>query len=167
MKKVLLLVGVLVLVRPSLTLAQNSQDNPYGLFNEARLQYEVLQILDQNIEIPANHIPLPEEKLIDWKFWTIGAALNGVMIVDLKSTYDSKERCPTCVETNPYAAPFVERGPFCAYIAATAFEIGVMYLAYRMRGSKDPFWRKKWMIPPLVITGLHIYATDGNYRLRN
>src|SRR5260221_11706775 len=62
-------------------------------------------------------------KVADKKFWLLGAALNTSMLLDTKSTVDVTRRCIRCVDTNPYPAPFVNRGPAVAFTAGEAFDL--------------------------------------------
>ena len=104
----------------------------------------------------------PAKRVTDTKFWLTAAALNVAMIADTKSTFDVINRCEFCYEKNPYAAPFVARGPAVTYAAREAFDIGVMVVAARMKGSENKFYRRTWWIVPIALTTGHVMAYRHN-----
>ncbi len=107
-----------------------------------------------------------QEKVVDKKFVLVGATMHLSMIVDGKTTFDLLKRCPECYEKNPLVAPFIKRGPVVAYMAGTVAEVGVMYVAYKMKGSDNAFLRKTWWLAPIVITALHTKGALMNYRFQ-
>ena len=104
----------------------------------------------------------PAKRVTDTKFWLTAAALNVAMIADTKSTFDVIHRCDICYEKNPYAAPFVARGPAVTYAAGEAFDIGVMVVAARMKGSENKFYRRTWWVVPIALTTGHVIAYRHN-----
>jgi hypothetical protein len=104
-------------------------------------------------------------KVADKKFWLVAAALNGAMIMDTKSTFDVDRRCANCVETNPYAAPFVNRGPAVTFTAAETFDMGVMFIAFKMKGSERPQVRNVWWVMPVALTAGHVAAYRHNLKV--
>jgi hypothetical protein len=111
---------------------------------------------------PASDPDRPAKRVTDTKFWLTAAALNVAMIADTKSTFDVINRCEFCYEKNPYAAPFVARGPAVTYAAGEAFDIGVMVVAARMKGSENKFYRRTWWIVPIALTTGHVMAYRHN-----
>ncbi len=103
-----------------------------------------------------------EGKTMDKKFWLLAAGLNTSMLLDTKNTFEVMDRCPRCEESNPYARPFIERGPKLTYPAAFAFDAGVMYLATKMRTAKNPAIRRIWWLVPAVLTVGHTHAYFSN-----
>jgi len=103
-----------------------------------------------------------EKGVLDKKFWTVAIALNVSMIMDTKSTFDVFARCNKCYEANPYARPFVNRGPAVAFTAGEAFDIGLLYTAAKMKGSNHPVFRKIWWVIPLSMTAGHLAAYQHN-----
>jgi hypothetical protein len=101
----------------------------------------------------------------DAKFWLLGAALNTAMLLDTKSTFDVKRRCARCVETNPLVAPFINRGPTVAFVAAEAFDVGVLTLAARMRKADRASVRRLWWVVPVALTIGHAVAYRHNLRV--
>ena len=104
----------------------------------------------------------PEKKVLDKKFWTVAIALNAAMIMDTKSTFDVFERCNKCYESNPYARPFVNRGPAVAFTAGQVFDIALMYTAFKMKGAEHPAFRKIWWVIPVSMTLGHLAAYQHN-----
>ena len=109
----------------------------------------------------------PAGRVADKKFWFTAAALNIAMVADTKSTFDVMRRCDRCNETNPYAAPFINRGPKVALVAGEAFDIGVMLVAAKMKGSDRPLFGKTWWVMPVAMTAGHIMATRHNMAIKN
>jgi hypothetical protein len=119
---------------------------------------------------PATVLGEPSERvrtqMFDKKSTPLAGALFTMMILDTKSTYDSNAWCRTCVESNPFAAPFINAGAPVAYTAGIAFDTGVMYIAHRMRNSWNPIIRKIWFVLPVSLAAGHAYAMHHNYQLR-
>ena len=106
--------------------------------------------------------PDRSERVADKKFWLTAAALNVSMVLDTKSTFDVVSRCARCFEANPFAAPFIARGPVVAYAAGEAFDAGVMLLAAEMKGAKRPLFRRTWWLVPLALSAGHMVALQHN-----
>lgn len=111
---------------------------------------------------PASDPERPAKRVTDTKFWLTAAALNVAMIADTKSTFDVIRRCDICYEKNPYAAPFVARGPVVTYAAGEAFDVGVMVVAAKMKGSENTFYRRTWWVVPIALTTGHLIAYRHN-----
>jgi hypothetical protein len=103
-------------------------------------------------------------QMFDAKSTPLAIALYSMMILDTKSTFDSTAWCPRCVESNPYAAPFIRAGKPAAFAAGIAFDTGVMYVAHRMRHSWNPVMRKIWFVLPAALATGHVFAMHHNYR---
>jgi hypothetical protein len=86
-------------------------------------------------------------------------------VLDTASTFDVMSRCPRCVETNPYVAPFIKRGPRVAFAAGEAFDVGIMAIAAWMRGAPRPAFRKIWWVAPAALTAGHLVAYRLNLRV--
>ena len=106
------------------------------------------------------------DRIFDKKSGPLAGALFTLMILDTKSTYDSDAWCPTCVESNPFAAPFIGAGQPAAYAAGIAFDTGVMYIANKMRHSRNPAIRRIWFVLPVTLAAGHAFAIRHNYQLR-
>lgn len=105
-------------------------------------------------------------KSFDWKMVVLDGSLRGAAILDTKSTYDTKWRCVGgCVESNPYAAWFINKGPHVAYPAAMVFDTGVTVLAVQMRKSSHPVIRRIWFVPHVALIAGHLMAARGNYKI--
>jgi hypothetical protein len=111
---------------------------------------------------PASDPERPAKRVTDTKFWLTAAALNVAMIADTKSTFDVIRRCDICYEKNPYAAPFVARGPVVTYAAGEAFDVGVMVVAAKMKGSENKLYRRTWWVVPIALTTGHLIAYRHN-----
>jgi hypothetical protein len=104
----------------------------------------------------------PAGPVLDKKFWLTGVALNVSMIADTKSTFAVLRRCDNCVEDDPFAAPFVARGPVVAFAAAETFDVGVMVVAAKMKGSERPGFRRIWWVLPIALAAGHAMAYRHN-----
>jgi hypothetical protein len=116
-------------------------------------------------DAPAGDEHRPAPKVADKKFWLTAAALNAAMIVDTKTTFAVMQRCTRCYEADPYARPFIERGQGVAYTAGEAFDITVMVVAAKMKGSDRPGFRRTWWIVPIALTAGHVLAARHNAQL--
>jgi len=105
-------------------------------------------------------------RMFDRKSAPLAGVLYTMMALDTKSTYDVGAWCRTCVEADPFAAPFIKAGPGAAYAAGLAFDTGVMYVAHKMRHSWNPVIRKIWFVLPVSLAAGHAYAMHHNYQLR-
>ena len=108
----------------------------------------------------------PRVDATDRKLTVVAAGLYGAMLIDTKSTFESRAWCPRCVEGNPFVAPFVEAGPATTYSAGLAFDTGVIYLAAKMRNASNPAVRRIWFVLPVALTAGHVIAARHNYGLR-
>jgi hypothetical protein len=104
--------------------------------------------------------------VLDRKFAVVSAGLLGAMTFDLYSTFKSESWCPGCREANPYAAPFVDRGPGPAFAAGALFDAGVLGLAAAMRRSSNPAIRRIWWVPSVALMAGHGLAARHNFGLR-
>lgn len=107
-----------------------------------------------------------EHKIVDKKFLALGLVLGSAMTFDTYSTFQSLSWCPTCREANPYAEPFVNRGPVAAYSMGVAFDVSVMGAAAAMRKSANPALRKIWWAPAALLIVGHGLAARHNYELQ-
>ncbi len=107
-----------------------------------------------------------KRRAVDEGFVALGFALGSAMSVDTYSTFASLGWCPSCQEENPYAAPFVSRGPLAAYATGIAFDVGVMGAAAAMRKSANPALRKIWWAPAVALILGHGFAARHNFALR-
>ncbi|MFI5177141.1 MAG: hypothetical protein ACHQO8_01170, partial [Vicinamibacterales bacterium] len=108
----------------------------------------------------------PAGKVADTKFWLVGAALNTAMMFDTKSTFDVSSRCAQCYEANKIVAPFVAQGPAVTFVAGELFDIGVMAVSAKMKGSSRPWIRRVWWVAPIAIAAGHAAAYRHNTNLR-
>src|SRR5262245_5449885 len=117
----------------------------------------------QQIDLrPASDPERPAKRVTDTKFWLTAAALNAAMIFDTKSTFDVMRRCEICYESNPYAAPFIARGPAVAFTSGEAFDVGVMIVAAKMKGSDNMIYRRTWWVVPIALTTGHVLGYRHN-----
>jgi hypothetical protein len=108
----------------------------------------------------------PKPRALDRKFSVVGTALVGAMITDTYSTFESFHWCPKCQETNPYAAPFIHRGPVVAYTAGILFDTAILGISAKMRTHYNPALRKIWWLPSALLVVGHSLAIQHNYQLR-
>lgn len=110
----------------------------------------------------------PSANASDWKLAALDVSVRALALADVKSTYDTRTRClGGCVESNPYAAWFINQGPRVAYPATMAFDTGVSYLAYLMRKSSHPVIRRIWFVPQLALIAGHAVAIRQNYGIQH
>jgi len=151
---------VVFLLLPATSAAQEpAQAQGSSITNVAAFQQIDLRPIDSRSASDPEH---PAKRVIDMKFWLTAAALNSAMIADTKSTFDVIHRCDICYEKNPYAAPFVARGPALTYAAGEAFDIGVMVVAAKMKGSDNKVYRRTWWVMPIALTTGHLLAYRHN-----
>lgn len=134
---------------------------------DSRPLAEVLADLP-SAELPVLAEPAPEVrhvKFLDWKSGLVGAFYGIALAVDVKSTFDSSRWCPTCREGDPYAAPFINRGPAVASVATAGLWWGVMKVSQKMRESENPVLRKIWFVPPIALGLGNAWAAHHNYGL--
>ncbi len=110
--------------------------------------------------------PWSEHRVIDKKFLALGFTLGSAMSADTDSTFYSLRWCPSCREDNPYAAPFIGRGPVVVYSFGIAFDVSVMGAAAAMRKSANPALRRIWWAPAALLILGHSFAARHNYDLR-
>ena len=106
-------------------------------------------------------------KIADKRLAGLGVALFGAMTLDTYTTFKSTAWCPSCREGNPYAAPFVNRGPAVTYSTGLLFDTGVLGLSAAMRKSWNPAIRKIWWAPAMALVVGHGLASVNNLGLRN
>lgn len=151
---------VICVLLPATSAAQDrEQVQGLSITNIAAFQQIDLRQVDSR---PASDPERPAKRVTDTKFWLTAAALNAAMIADTKSTFDVMRRCAICYENNPYAAPFVARGPIVTYAAGEAFDVGVMVVAAKMKGSDNKLYRRTWWIVPIALTTGHVLAYRHN-----
>ena len=107
-----------------------------------------------------------EHRVIDKTWLALGFTLGSAMSVDTYSTFRSLSWCPACREDNPYAAPFVNRGPVVAYSLGIAFDVSVMGAAAALRKAANPALRKIWWAPAALLIVGHSLAARHNYDLQ-
>jgi hypothetical protein len=113
-------------------------------------------------DVAASGNELRKSPVLDAKFWAVGGLLGTTMLLDTKSTFDTLGRCVRCYEANPYAAPFVNRGPAVAISAGMTFDIGVMAIAAKMKGSPQARFHRVWWVVPVALTAGHALAYRHN-----
>jgi len=151
---------VIFLLLPATSAAQEqARAQGSNITNVAAFQQIDLRQIDSR---PASDPERPAARVTDTKFWLTAAALNAAMIADTKSTFDVMRRCAICYEKNPYAAPFVARGPIVTYAAGEAFDVGVMVVAAKMKGSDNRVYRRTWWVVPIALTTGHVLAYRHN-----
>jgi hypothetical protein len=116
----------------------------------------------EDVTVVETYVPEHADRVADKAFLLVGSSLMSAMLLDTKSTFDAFSRCTTCYEANPYAAPFVNRGPAVAFTAGVAFDIGVMTIAAKMKGSDNPVLRRIWWVAPVALTTGHLLAYRHN-----
>ena len=131
----------------------------------SRVVVVALIALLASASISAQDASFVPAKAIDKKFLLLGGALNVSMILDTKSTFDVLRRCDRCVESNPYAAPFINRGPAVAFMAGEALGIGVLAVAARMRVARSPVVRHIWWVIPAALASGHLVAYRHNLHM--
>jgi hypothetical protein len=93
-------------------------------------------------------------------FWLLTALFLGSTGADILTTRAALARCPSCVEANPLARPFVRHdAALVIYVTIpTAAVIGVSARAHRERVPA-------WWIPMAVLTAGHVILAVSNARL--
>ncbi len=125
----------------------------------------VVAPLNATFSTPAQDEGRPAAKVVDKKFVLVGVALSAAMIGDTKSTFYVMSRCKNCYEADPYAAPFINRGPAVAFTSGEALDITVMAVAAKMKASDRPGFRRTWWVIPIALTTGHIIAMQNNLKL--
>ena len=87
------------------------------------------------------------------------------MLIDTWTTFNVVKHCAHCREDNPYAEPFVKRGPVVATVAGQLFDVGVLAVAAKMKGSRNPRLRQIWWLVPVALTTGHVWAAHHNWQL--
>ncbi len=124
---------------------------------------EPIARVDNSVPIDEAHVH--PSTVADKKFWLLGAALNVGMVLDTKSTFDVARRCASCYEANPVVAPFLPLGPAPVFAAGEMFDVGVMAVAAKMKGSSHEAVRRTWWVIPVVLTTGHLLAYRHNQAL--
>ncbi len=114
----------------------------------------------------AGRVRSDKPSAVDAKFTVLGIGLVTAMAADTHSTYQANAWCRSCSEGDPYAAPFINRGPAVAYAAGAVFDLGVMKLAGVMRRSDNPAVRSIWWAVPVALIVGHTLAIRHNLSLR-
>lgn len=128
---------------------------------------QALPLLHASLQMSGADGSARERKVVDKRFAGLGAALFGTMTLDTYSTFKSNAWCPSCREGNPYAAPFVNRGPAVTYSAGLLFDTGVLGMSAAMRRSANPAIRKIWWAPAVALIVGHGVAIQNNFSLRH
>jgi len=154
------LIVLVTLIGPAPTQLESEQIHRSGpsITNLAAFEIDLRQIESR----PTSDPERPARRVTDTKFWLTAAALNAAMIADTKSTFDVMRRCGVCYEDNPYAAPFIARGPAVAFAAGEAFDVSVLVLAGKMKGSDNKLFRRTWWVVPMALTTGHAIAYRHN-----
>jgi len=107
----------------------------------------------------------PKKKVTDAKFWVVAGALNMGMVLDTQSTFAVSKRCPDCYEADPFVAGVVAKGAPATFIAGEAFDIALMTVAAKMKGSETAWVRHTWWVMPVALTVGHAIAFRHNAAL--
>ncbi len=107
----------------------------------------------------------PKKKVTDARFWVVAAALNTAMVLDTQSTFAVSKRCPDCYEADPFVAGVVAKGAPATFVAGEAFDVALMTVAAKMKGSDTPWVRHTWWVMPVALTVGHAIAFRHNNAL--
>ncbi len=125
------------------------------------------QASDSGVSAATKSKETKSTKVFDWKFTLLGTGLFAATATDTYSTFLSqREWCPACDEANPFAAPFIHRGPAMAYPAGAGFDTAVMGIASYMRRSENPALKKIWWLAPAAVIPFHIWGMHHNFGLQ-
>ena len=117
------------------------------------------------VTVPHGNPEVPKKKVTDTKFWVVAAALNTAMVLDTQSTFAVSKRCPDCYEADPFVAGVVAKGAPATFVAGEAFDIALMTVAAKMKGSDTPWVRHTWWVMPVALTVGHAIAFRHNNAL--
>jgi hypothetical protein len=117
-------------------------------------------------EIEVTVLADPPPRVVDRKFVFLGVGLASTMSFDVYTTFRANAWCPRCREDNPYAAPFVSRGPGATYAAGALFDTGMLGLTAAMRRSSNPAVRHIWWLPSVAVITGHALAIRHNLGVR-
>jgi len=117
------------------------------------------------VSVPHGDTEAPKKKVTDAKFWVVAAALNTAMVLDTQSTFAVSKRCPDCYEADPFVAGVVAKGAPATFVAGEAFDIALMTVAAKMKGSDTPWVRHTWWVMPVALTVGHAIAFRHNNAL--
>ena len=101
-----------------------------------------------------------QKKVIDKKFWAVGAGLMLSTAYDIETTHRGLGNCLGCKEANPIAGLLISRNRPTAYVASAAINAGAMYIVYRLKKKNH----KSWWISPVIVTTTHAIAGSSNLR---
>jgi hypothetical protein len=101
-------------------------------------------------------------RVADKSFWLTVIGVHASMLLDGKTTFDNPASDHKIHEMDSLARPFIESGPLVSYIAGTAVEAAAMYVAYKMKGSKNKTLRHTWFLIPFGIISVHGTCTIIN-----
>jgi len=121
-----------------------------------------IQLPDIEVTVLAD----PPPRVVDRKFVFLGIGLTSAMSLDVYSTFRANAWCPRCREDNPYAAPFVSRGPGATFAAGALFDTGMLGLTAAMRKSSNPAVRHIWWLPSVAVITGHALAIQHNLGVR-
>lgn len=117
------------------------------------------------VAVPHGNPESPKKKVTDTTFWVVAAALNTAMVLDTQSTFAVSKRCPDCYEADPFVAGVVAKGAPATFVAGEAFDIALMTVAAKMKGSDTPWVRHTWWVMPVALTVGHAIAFRHNNAL--
>ncbi len=102
-----------------------------------------------------------KERVIDKKFWAVGAGLALSTVYDIEATQRALRSCSGgCREANPIARILVTHNRPTAYAVSAAVNAGVMYIVYRLKKKNH----KTWWISPTAVIAVHTAAGSSNLR---
>jgi hypothetical protein len=117
------------------------------------------------VAVPHGETQTAKRKVTDVKFWVVAGALNTAMVLDTQSTFAVSKRCPDCYEADPFVAGVVAKGAPATFVAGEAFDIALMTVAAKMKGSDTPWVRHTWWVMPVALTVGHAIAFRHNNAL--
>ncbi|MEK7154345.1 MAG: DUF5658 family protein [Patescibacteria group bacterium] len=101
-----------------------------------------------------------QKKVIDKKFWAVGAGLALATVYDYETTFSTLNN-RNYKEGNPIMKPFVDRGRPAVYAVNGAINAAAMLAAYKLKKNHPKIW---WVIPVCLAAG-HVFAGTSNLRL--
>lgn len=117
-------------------------------------------------ELPRTFKPKP---ILDAPFLLVTATQLGTTYWDIDSTFRVLDRCSTCYEANPRMRPYVEEGRGSLNRVQAYYSGGTMLASLGMkaafRKNRSWFLRNAWVIPQLMLAGVHARAAFGNERI--
>lgn len=99
------------------------------------------------------------DKHQSWKSYVfVYALLSATTVMDIESTFNGLDRCPSCKEGNPIMRPFIKRGRVATYAFAFSLNAIQMEVARRQKRRHE----RLWVVAPLIGTGIHGAAATSN-----